>query len=199
LSDKLAAEQGGSGSRALGSDGGPTTPEPRPDTQRFFGGLIQSLVTNVIPKVAPHILNLLQQRRRELGLPEQRDAEAVERDFQSILNAILPKLLDAVPGIVNAIAGQPAPRSTEEESERFLPILAGVIPAIIGAVPQIVSMFNRQRGTDPTPPPISDADVAQRFIGPLLSSIVPQLLQAAPSILGAVFGGRRDVPPSSSW
>ena len=83
----------------------------------------------MVPKVASGIFGLLQQRRRELGIPEQRDADAVERDFGSILGALLPKLLDAVPGIVTALQGKPAPRSVEEENERFLPFLAALVPA----------------------------------------------------------------------
>jgi hypothetical protein len=55
------------------------------------------------------------------------------------------------------------------------------------------------RGADATPPPITDPDVAQRFLGPLLATFVPQLVQAAPSILGSIFGGgRRDVS-RSAW
>jgi hypothetical protein len=201
--DLVAAQRTGiSTSRDFGPDvqpgGGITAPVGKPtmsdeESQRFFGNILQTLVTDVIPTVAPHILNLLQQRRRELGIPEQRDAAALERDFGSILSALLPKLLDAVPTLVSTIAGQPAPRSAEEETQRFLPFLAAVVPALISAAPAIIGAFNQQRGADPTPPAISDPDVAQRFFGPLLSAIVPPLLQSAPTILNTIFGGRRDI------
>jgi hypothetical protein len=197
LSENLAAVQQAGGTRALGSGvagGTPSAPTDQ-DAQRFFGAILSGLVQHVVPAAAQGILGLLQQRRRELGLPEQRD---LDRDFESILTALLPKLIDAVPGIITAVSGQSAPRSTEEEAERFLPFLAAVVPAVISAVPSIINAFNRQRGVAATTPPISDPDVAQRFIGPLLSSFVPQLLQSAPSILGSLFGGRREMP-ASTW
>jgi hypothetical protein len=159
----------------------------------LFGGLLQSLISNVVPKLAGTVINMLRQRRRELGIPEQRDADAVERDFQAILNALLPKLLEAVPVIAGALSGRPAPRGPEEEAQRFLPFLAAVIPAVISAVPSIIGAFNQQRGADATPPSISNPEVAERFIGPLMQTFVPQLLQAAPSIFASIFGGGRDV------
>ncbi len=197
----LVTTQSGAGSRDLG----PTMPgsgaaQPADqDAQRFFGGIVASILTTVVPKIAPTIFGMLQQRRRDLGLPEQRDAAATERDFQSILTALLPKLLDAVPVIANAISGQPAPRGAQEESQRFLPFLAALIPAVVSAVPSIIGAFNQQRGADATPPPITDPDVAQRFLGPLLASFVPQLVQAAPSILGSIFGGGSRAVAQPAW
>jgi hypothetical protein len=185
--------QSSGGSRDPGEDmTGSTTAQ---DSQRFFGAILSGIVQHVVPSVAQGVLGLLQQRRRELGLPEQRD---VERDFESILTAILPKLIDAVPAIVTAFAGQPAPRSTEEEAERFLPLLGALIPAVVSAVPSIISAFNRQRGIDAPPPPITDPDVAERFLGPLLGLVVPQVLQHAPSILNSIFGPRREIT-GSTW
>jgi hypothetical protein len=168
--------------------------QPAQDAERFFGGILQSLISTTVPQLATTVLGLLQQRRRELEIPDQRDAASVERDLQAILNAMLPQLIQAVPAIAGALSGRPAPRGAEEEGQRFLPFLAAVLPAVISAVPSIISAFNQQRGADTTPPSISDPDVAQRFIGPLLQTFVPQLLQAAPSILQTIFGGgSRDV------
>jgi hypothetical protein len=169
-------------------------PAPDHDAQRLFGGILTGLVSTVVPKIATGILGLLRQRRRELGIPEQRDAAATERDLQSILNSLLPKLIEAVPVIANALSGKPAPRGAEEEGHRFLPMLGVVLPAVIAAVPEIVSAFNRQRGADPTQPPISNPEVAERFIGPLMQTLVPQLVQSAPAVLQSIFaGGSRDV------
>jgi len=199
----LVAAQTGAGSRDVGPDvlGAPSA-EARPtadqDTQRFFGSILSSIVSNVVPTVATHVLGMLQQRRRELGLPEQRDAAAVERDLGSILGVLLPKLVEAIPGVVAAISGRPAPRSAEEENERFLPFLAALIPAVVSAVPSIVGAFNQQRGVDATPPPLTDPDVAERFLGPLLASTIPIIVQSAPSIVQSIFGGRRDVA-TTAW
>jgi hypothetical protein len=202
IARNLAAQTTGGqrdiGPDAAGTAAGQVSTATSEEQQRFFGSILQSIVTNVIPKVAPVVLGMLQQRRRDLGLPEQRNAEGVSRDFGSILGALLPKLLDAVPGIVSALQGRPAPRSVEEENERFLPFLAAVVPALISAAPSIIGMFNKQRGADGTPPSISDREVSERFIGPLLSVAVPALLQAAPSILGSIFGGGRDVA-TNAW
>jgi hypothetical protein len=193
----LVATQAGPATRDFGPDMASTStaaaPSPDQDSQRFFGGILGGIIANVVPKIATGILGMLQQRRRELGIPEQRDAASVERDLQSILASLLPKLLDAVPMIAGALSGKPAPRSTEEESQRFLPFLAAIIPAVISAVPGIIGAFNRQRGADATQPSISNPDVAERFLGPLMQTLVPQLLQSAPSILESIFGGRRDV------
>jgi hypothetical protein len=195
----LMAAQAGAPTRDLGPDtvgaqsGNEEPTVSQPETQRFFGAVLSSCLSYVIPKVSSHILGMLQQRRRELGLPEQRDAVSVERDLQAILAALIPKIVDAIPGLVSAISGQPAPRSPEEEGQRFLPFLAALIPAVVSAVPAIIGAFNQQRGVDATPPPITDPDVAQRFFGPLLAALVPQLIEAAPTILGSIFGGRRDV------
>jgi hypothetical protein len=202
LVQDLVANQTGRASRDLGPDVSGSAAGPdlgSQDDQRFFGSVLQSIITHVIPTVAPIIHGILQQRRRELGLPDERDADALQRDFGSILGALLPTLLQAIPGIVSAISGQRAPRGPEEESQRFLPFLAALIPAVVSAVPSIIGLFNRQRGVDDTPPPITDPAVAQRFLGPLLSTFIPQLLQAAPSILGSIFGGGRDVGTSSTW
>ena len=198
LVNQVARDLAAGGTGDLGGDvtGGtaaamPSAPADQ-DAQRLFGGILSGIVQHVVPTVAQGILGMFQQRRRELGLAEQRD---VERDFGDILNELLPKLIDAVPSIVNAISGQPAPRSTEEEAERFLPLLGALIPAVISAVPSIIGAFNRQRGVDAAPPPITDPEVG-RFLGSLLSTIVPQVLQSAPSILGSIFGGR-DVATST--
>jgi hypothetical protein len=169
------------------------------DAQRFFGGLVGSLVSTVVPKLATTVIGMLQQRRRELGIPEQRDSAAVERDLQSIIGALLPKLLDAVPVIASAISGKPAPRGPEEEAQRFLPILGALIPAVVSAVPSIISAFNRQRGADSTPPSISSPEVAERFIGPLMQTFVPQIIQAAPSILQSIFGGGGRSVNTPAW
>lgn len=200
---KLAAAHAASGSRDLGADvagtaSGQLVPAGAEDQQRFFGSIVKTLVTTVLPKVAPVVLNMLQQRRRELGIPEQRDADSVSRDLGAILGVVLPKLLDAVPGIVSALQGRPAPRSVEEENDRFLPFLAAVVPALVSAAPSIIGLFNKQRGVDGTPPPISDREVSERFIGPLLGAVVPQLIQAAPSIFASIFGGGRDVA-TGAW
>jgi hypothetical protein len=201
MSSNLMWSQGVSASRDVGPDlsgtstvsGTPTTAGDQ-DAQRLFGSILSGIVQNVLPKVATGIIGMLQQKRRELGLPEQRDAASVERDLQSILSSLLPKLIEAVPMIASSLSGKPAPRSTEEESQRFLPFLAALIPAVISAAPGIISAFNRRRGVDGVEPSISNPEVAERFIGPLLQTLVPQLLQSAPSILGSIFGGgRRDV------
>jgi hypothetical protein len=192
----LVAKQASSGSRDFGPDvTSPPTAAPLPDqdAQRFLGGILGPIITNVVPHIATGILGMLQQRRRELGLPEQRDAASVERDLQSILASLLPKLLDAVPVIAGALSGKPAPRSTEEESQRFLPILGAILPAVISAVPGIISAFNQRRGVDATQPSISNPDVAERFLGPLMQVLVPPLVQSAPAILQSIFGGGRGV------
>ncbi|WP_347346283.1 hypothetical protein [Microbacterium sp.] len=195
----LTAAQVSSGQRDLGADvaEAPVSADAA-EQQRFFGAALGALASVVVPKVATGILGLLQQRRRDLGIPEQRDADAVSRDFSAILSALLPKLIDAVPTLVGALQGRPAPRSVEEENERFLPFLAAVVPAIVSAAPSIISLFNKQRGVDDAPPSISDPEVSERFIGSLLGAVVPQILQAAPSILGSIFGGRRDVA-ETAW
>jgi hypothetical protein len=198
----LVATQAGPTRRDLGPDMASTSTAAAPspeDAQRFFGAILGPIIANVVPQVASGILGMLQQRRRELGMPEQRDAASVERDLQSILASLLPKLIEAVPTIAGALSGRPAPRSTEEEGQRFLPILGAILPAVISAVPGIISAFNRQRGAaDATQPSISNPDVAQRFLGPLLQTIVPPLLQSAPTILQSIFGGGRDVSQSGS-
>ncbi|MET1044170.1 MAG: hypothetical protein ABWX59_08650 [Microbacteriaceae bacterium] len=185
------AEVGGGGQRDLAYDQGaaPSAPSAE-DQQRFLGGLIANVAATWAPKIATGIFGMLQQRRRELGIPEQRDADAVERDFGSILGVLLPKLIDALPGVVTALQGQPAPRTVEEENQRFFPLLAAAIPALISAVPSIVQAFNRQRGIDQPEPVVSDKELSERFIGPLLASAVPVILQSAPSIFSSLFGGR---------
>jgi len=200
----LVTTQAGSASRDVGTEmaqPSPGAPPPDQDQQRFFGAIAGSLISAVVPKIATGILGMLQNRRRELGMPEQRDAASVERDLQSILNVLGPKLLESVPLIAAALSGKPAPRGPEEENQRFLPFLAAVLPAVISAVPGIISSFNRQRGADATQPSLSDPDVAERFLGPLMQTLVPQLVQAAPSILGSIFGGGRDVsaPAQRTW
>lgn len=170
--------------------GSPTTAA---DQERFLGGILSAIGSGIVPKLATGIISMLQQKRRELNLPEQRDAASMERDLQGVLAALLPALTQAIPVLVSSLSGKPAPRSPEEETERFLPFLAACVPALISAAPKIISLFNRQRGAPSAEASISSPEVAERFIGPLLQTVVPQLLQAAPSILGSIFGGRRDV------
>jgi len=206
----VAGQQTGGGARDFGppaqgaAGGGAPAQTAQPaqggqDAQRFFGGILSGIVEHVLPKVATTVLGLLQQRRRDLGLPEQRDTAGVERDLGSILSALLPKLVDAIPSIAAAISGQPAPRSPQEESERFFPFLAALIPAALSAVGPIIQSFNQQRGVDAPAPSITDPDVAERFIGPLLSSFVPQLLQSAPSIFASLFGGGGRGVAANAW
>src|SRR5262249_56702401 len=168
-------------------------PSPDQDAQRFFGAILGPIIANVVPQVASGILGMLQQRRRELGIPEQRDAASVERDLKSILDLVLPKLIERIPDIAGFLSGRPAPRSAEEEGQRFLPILGVIVPAVISAVPGIIKAFNQQRGVDAPPPSISDPDVRQRFLRPLMEWIGRPLCQSAPAILQSIFGGRRDV------
>jgi H+/gluconate symporter-like permease len=177
-----------------------TTPNDQ-EAERFFGGIVSSLVSFAVPKIASSVLSMFRQRRRELGIPEQRDAASEDRDLQSILNALLPPLLAAVPSVAAALSGKQSPRGAEEEGQRFLPFLAAIIPAVMSAVPNIIGAFNQQRGADPSPPSITNPDVAERFLGPLLQTLVPQLVQSAPSILQSIFGGGRDLntASTSSW
>ena len=167
------------------------------DAQRLLSGILSGIVSGIVPKLATGIIGMLQQKRRELGLPEQRDAASMDRDLELVLSSLLPQLAQAVPTIAGSLSGKPAPRSPEEESQRFLPFLAAVVPALISAAPKIISAFNRQRGVESAEPPISDPEVA-RFLGPLMQTLVPQLLQSAPSILDSIFGGggRRNVSTS---
>jgi hypothetical protein len=201
-SQGASASRGPGGSRDPGPDlsgtaapvSGPSTTAADQDAQRFFGSILSTIGSVIVPKLATGIIGMLQQKRRELGLPEQRDAASMERDLQSVLSSLLPALVQAVPMIASSLSGQPAPRSPEEESQRFLPFLAAVVPALISAAPKIISAFNRQRGVESAEPSISSPEVADRFIGPLLQTLVPQLLQSAPSILGSIFrGGHRRV------
>jgi hypothetical protein len=64
---------------------------------------------------------------------------------------------------------------------------------VISAVPGIISAFNQRRGVDATQPSISNPDVAERFLGPLMQVLVPPLVQSAPAILQSIFGGGRGV------
>lgn len=163
------------------------------DAQRLLIGVLSAIGSAIVPKLAMGVIGMLQQKRRELGLPEQRDAASMERDLQLVLSSLMPHLVKAVPMIVSSLNGKPAARGPEEESQRFLPFLAAVVPALISAAPKIISAFNRQRGVDSTEPSSSDPRVAELFIGPMLQTLVPQILQAAPAILGSIYGGGRRV------
>jgi hypothetical protein len=193
----FVATQAGPASRDPGVDiASPSTAaalSPDQDAQRFLGGILGPLIANVGPKILTGILGMLQKRRRELGMPEQRDAASLERDLQSILATLLPKLVEAVTTSAVALSGKPAPRSTEEADQRFLPILGAILPAVISCVPGWISAFNQQRGADATLPSISDPDVAERFLGPLMQVLVPALVQSAPAMLQSIFGGGRGV------
>jgi hypothetical protein len=167
--------------------------------QRIFGALISQFV----PPIASGILGLFRQRRRDLGIPEQRDSNSDEQDLRMVLPPLLQNILSVIPGIVKELSGKPAPRGAEEEAQRFFPLLVPVLSAAISAAPGIIAAFNRQRGAEGSEPSVTDPEVADRFIGPLLSKVVPTLLKSAGPILQSIFrgdsGSRGAGSSSSTW
>ena len=196
LTRELLASQAsvnGGATRDVGPDavsGGttPTAPTTEEDQQRFFG----SLLSVVGPPLLKWGMNWLSSRRRELGIPEQRDAASVERDFMSLFQSILTTLPQALPGIIQAFQGRdlPAPRDADEAVQRFFPALLALLPAVIPAVQSIVGLFNKQRGID-TPPSINDRDFLSA-LGSVFSTIGPMI----PQFIQAFSGGGRAVAAS---
>jgi hypothetical protein len=185
----------GPGGEADGGAAVPAAPAAAPtgvEAQRFFGSLISVLG----PPLVKWGMNWLSSRRRELGIPDQRDAASVERDFMSLFQSILTTLPQALPGIIQAFQGHrdlPAPRDADEAVQRFFPALLALLPAVIPAVTSIIDMFNKQRGVD-APPAIDDRDFLSA-LGSVFSTIGPMI----PQIIQAFAGGGRDLPAPRTW
>ena len=135
------------------------------------------------------------------------DQEEQQRFFGALLPTLLPTLMSAVPSILQAIQGRrralgmPAENDPEalqrgifDAISSFVSEATAVIEnpsAVLQQVVQDIASVVRDVGQD-----AAEEQVQQRFIFPLLASLIPVAVQAVPAIISAVSGRRRDLDPA---
>jgi hypothetical protein len=189
----------GARSRDFGSDViAPTVPSPVP-TAAESGDKFFPLAAVLLPAVVsamPSIIQAIQGQNRDLITPS-RDPEDVQRDFLSVLSAIVPQVLQSIPGIISTFSGsRDLPRNDEEVATRWFGGLMSVfVPQLIQAVPPLVSAFAGGRRDLLPSTRATDPEVATRFFGPLLGGLAGPLMQSLPQVI-SMFTGQRYVPQS---
>lgn len=118
--------------------------------------------------------------------------------FTPVLNATLPAITQAVPGLISAFAGQQrdmgdptAPATDEEAQTRFFgPLLAALIPAAVHAVPGIIDSLTGARDIDGT---TDQAELARRALPEIFGHFTAGVLDRLPDIVATLLGGDRDL------
>jgi hypothetical protein len=175
--------------------------------ERFFGSFIPQLASGLFHHL-PGIIEVLRRRgSRDLpvatapvatvpGLPGAPQDEQ-QRFFGGLLQAILPVVVNAVPSVLQAIQGQRRNLGLPDETDAtvverdFSTVLSGLLGKVINVLPQVAETLFSQRDVDPQ----NGEEVQQRFIFPLLATLIPAAAQAIPAIISAV-SGQRDVDES---
>jgi hypothetical protein len=118
-----------------------------------------------------------------------------QRFFGQLLNSLVPIISQTVPTMLQAIQQQNrdlgVPVETDPESlERdFATVFSGLLKPIISSFPQLMLQLAAPRDTG-NPEPTNADDAAQRWLFPLLTTLVPAAAQALPGIINAFTGQR---------
>ena len=150
------------------------------------------LVVNAVPAV----LQAIQGQRRDLGMPENSDPAALERDIGAILSGLLGQVINVLPQVANLLTQRREiePRNGQEVQDRFIfPLLGLLIPAAAQAIPAIISAVSGNRDVVDGVVDVADREVAERFFGPLVGQLVSGLVQNLPQILQVFSNRPRDV------
>jgi hypothetical protein len=172
-----------------------------PVAERF-----QALLGVVVPTLVRHlpgaIRAILEERRKVAGgsvAGIEGDEEAVERFLPGLVEAMIPPFVTVISELVQEVHGQTAPpdpaRATAEPAmedkvvERFLPtLLAGLVPEILHAVPGVVAVFQGEQQLGGAEPKVSDPEVGQKILAPLVAGCIPASIQMLPELVRVLTG-----------
>lgn len=120
--------------------------------------------------------------------------EPVDRFILPVLQQLLPAIGAAAPSIFAMFQGRRGlddqPVSEAEAVRDFGQFLQGLLPTLLNVVPQIITQIQQQSRDLPSADVTRDPEAYNRWLGGLLSSVVPMLVQQLPGIIAQVTGKR---------
>jgi hypothetical protein len=138
--------------------------------------------------------------RRDVGPDAATPGPEPGERYSPIFTALLPVLIEAVPAVIGGIrdgdrdlAGSGDRRDHVERD--FGTVLGILLPQLINLLPHLVQAFGDDRDL-----PRDGDEVTERFLQPLLATLLPMFVQVAPAIVAALTGRSRstEVLPASS-
>jgi hypothetical protein len=118
-----------------------TTTRDAQAVERDFASLFSAIVPH-LTQALPTIAQLFAGRR---DMP-QNDEEMQSRWLLPLLGAVLPTIVQAVPGIVSSLTQgrgvTPSLTDPNEATRWFGPILSAIVPQVIASLPSIASIFD---------------------------------------------------------
>jgi len=120
---------------------------------------------------------------------------ATGRSFMEVASILLPAVQTMIPPLVEQLLSfGPAKAETDQDEEdrflQFAPQLIGTItPILIQVLPGLLQNLGGSRVEHPVR--ITDRELNQRFLGPILQCVVPTVISALPELLAIVHGDQR--------
>ena len=162
-----------------------------------------SVATRPLDPVAAAI-DILRGRGKAMSTPTTTDpapapaptTEDQEKFFGALIGAVVPALVQHLPGAIAAITGRRKGVDAaldgfdEDAQEKFLgPLLQTLLPVASTVIPTVLqALGNRPKDTDGMVT-VPEEEIEEKFLGPLLQATVPILVSRLPDIV-RVFTGQ---------
>jgi hypothetical protein len=141
-------------------------------------GKLTRLVVSAVAGAVPGIRQNLFDRNTDVLGEQSRDTASVERFFHAVLDVLAPKVIEAVPALVEEFRTvRKLPADDHELRSRWLiPLLLNTLPAVVHAVPDLVDQLVPE-------PELTDPNTASRWFGPVLSGVLPELVSRVSQVV----------------
>jgi hypothetical protein len=136
-----------------------------------------------------------QQAQQRYPMPESQSQMEADRSFMDVAAVLMPVVQAITPPLVEQLLsfGPPKADTDQNEEERFLqfvPQLIGTItPIVMQVLPGLLQTMNGRRAEHPVR--ITDRELNQRYLGPILQAMLPAIVSSIPELLAIVHGDQR--------
>ncbi|MEW9551397.1 hypothetical protein [Nonomuraea sp. NPDC050783] len=127
--------------------------------------------------------------------PESYARMLADRSFMDVAAVLMPVVQAVTPPLVEQLLsfGPPKPEIDQNEEDRFaqfVPQLVGTItPIVTQVLPGLLQSVHGVRAGHPVR--VTDRELNQRYLGPLLQAMLPAVITRLPDLLAIVHGDQR--------
>ena len=169
------------------------------------------VAAGVAASVLPQVIGAIRRRRKDFapevmppgpaGAGDDDDADAEQKWVAAVARAVVPGVIGAAPGLIEAVRGRgrgkdaavlsPSQGNAEPEAdEKWIGLAAGVAASVL---PQVIGAIRRRKDFAPETAATGSeagygdaADAEQKWVAALARAVVPAAISAAPELINAV-------------
>ncbi|WP_188191733.1 hypothetical protein [Nonomuraea sp. SYSU D8015] len=118
-----------------------------------------------------------------------------DRSFMDVASVLMPVVQAITPPLVEQLLSFGPPKADTDQNEedrfaQFVPQLVGTItPIVTQVLPGLLQTMHGARAEHPVR--VTDRELNQRFLGPILQATLPTIVSALPDLLAIVHGDQR--------